>query len=539
MKKLSPWYFSCLTGLLASGAALVVGEIAAGFDPNTPTIVQAYGEAVIDSSLLPNWLRDLSIDQLGQAQKGILVFAVTTIILLIGIGLGWLVGWLPKVKRLSHFRFHIAFFVISIFGILSGLVLARGIGSSVLYASLTSFFASATAFVILFFMIGIAESRYKPFDQQVTRQPQSEMRRNFLVGAGALTLTSVVGSFLARRLINFQRTQVSVNEAGTLLKNISSTRTIAPPTSGTLDHINGVAKFITPNDNFYLIDTALVKPFLSHADWSLKVTGMVEREIEISYLELIEMGLVEEMVTLSCISNEVGGDLVGNAIWRGVELKKILDLAGAQKENTQVVGRSVDNWTGGFPTQLVYQPDRIALVAVEMNGEPLPRIHGFPVRLVVSGLYGYVSATKWLTEIEIAPPDFEPYWIPRGWGKEGVIKTQSRIDVPRPGQSVVAGQNAIAGVAWAPYRGISKVEVNIASLDQSLASNNEWIPAQLSNDLTDNSWRQWHIIWTAQPGRYDIKVRATDGDGNTQTSELAPSIPTGATGWDTRRIRVS
>jgi len=295
------------------------------------------------------------------------------------------------------------------------------------------------------------------------------------------------------------------------------------PDVTTFDSIEGISSLITPNDDFYRIDTALQIPLVDPDDWTLSVTGMVDDPLEISFAELLDMELVEEPVTLSCVSNEVGDDLVGNAVWLGVPVSTILDRAGVQEDATQIVGRSVDNWTAGFPTELAFD-GRTALVAVAMNGEPLPTRHGFPARLVVAGLYGYVSATKWLSEIELTTWEaFDAYWIPRGWSKEGPIKTQSRVDVPRSGSEIPAGPSAIAGVAWAPSRSISKVEIQIGG--------GAWIETELVDELSENSWRQWKYEWDAPPGDHEIKVRATDGDGQTQTEEESRPAPDGATGW--------
>ena len=250
---------------------------------------------------------------------------------------------------------------------------------------------------------------------------------------------------------------------------------------------------------------------------------MVDNEIELTFADILERTQVEEIVTLSCVSNEVGGDLVGNARWQGVLLADLLAEAGPQEGAEQVVGISVDGFTAGFPLE-VAMDGRPAMIAIGMNGEPLPVVHGFPARLVVPGLYGYVSATKWLSEIRLTTWDgFDGYWIPRGWGKEGPIKTQSRIDVPRSGASLTAGPNAIAGVAWAPTRGIERVEVQV--------DDGEWQEARLGEETTDNSWRQWVVEWDAPVGDHEIRVRATDGNGDTQTEDIAPPAPDGATGW--------
>jgi DMSO/TMAO reductase YedYZ molybdopterin-dependent catalytic subunit len=232
------------------------------------------------------------------------------------------------------------------------------------------------------------------------------------------------------------------------------------------------------------------------------------------------------------VSNEVGGNLVGNALWRGVPLKDLLDEAGVRPESTQIVGRAVDGFTVGFPTVWALADDREALVAVGMNGDPLPADHGYPARLIVPGLYGYVSATKWLTEIELTTLDaFDAYWIPLGWAKEAPILTQSRIDTPRDGASVSAGAVPIAGVAWAPDRGIAGVEVQV--------DDGTWQPAELSAAISEATWLQFVHRWDATPGEHTIRVRATDGTGEVQTDETSRPAPDGARGHHTIRVRVS
>ena len=314
-----------------------------------------------------------------------------------------------------------------------------------------------------------------------------------------------------------------------------TTRAVAPPPqrnrAGYYDNtVNGISPIVTPNSDFYRIDTAIVVPSVDVNNWELSISGMVDRPYTMNFAELVGMGLVETSVTLSCVSNRVGGNLVDNAVWRGVPLADVLNRAGVQRRATQIVGRSVDNWNSGFPTEYAFD-GRVALVAVAMNGDPLPREHGFPVRLVIAGLYGYVSATKWLEEIRLTTWEgFDSYWVPRGWAKRGPIKTQSRIDVPRGGSRVRAGRVAIAGVAWAPTKSIEGVQVQIG--------NGPWVAADLSNNMSVNSWRQWVYAWDARPGNYRIRCRATDGTGYTQTSEVRPPAPDGATGWHTINVNV-
>jgi len=242
--------------------------------------------------------------------------------------------------------------------------------------------------------------------------------------------------------------------------------------------------------------------------------------------------LVEMDVTLSCVSNPVGGNLVGNARWRGVPLSEILDRAGVRPDAEQVVGRSVDDFTVGFPIEAVYD-GREAMVAIGMNGEPLPFEHGFPARLVVAGLYGYVSATKWLSSIELTGWDeFDAYWVPRGWSKEGPVKTQSRIDTPGRHQRIAPGPRSVAGVAWAPDRGISKVEVQ-------LGEGEVWVEAELSEPLSVSAWVQWRVDWDPPLGEHLLTVRATDGTGELQDEMVRRAAPNGATGWHTQRVIVA
>jgi DMSO/TMAO reductase YedYZ molybdopterin-dependent catalytic subunit len=287
--------------------------------------------------------------------------------------------------------------------------------------------------------------------------------------------------------------------------------------------IDGVSPFVTPNGDFYRIDTALIVPQVRTDGWTLRVHGMVDRELELTFDDLLARQLVEADVTLACVSNEVGGDLIGNARWLGVRLDELLREAGVRRGATQVVPRSSDGFAAGFPTEVALD-GRDALVAVGMNGEALPLRHGFPARLVVPGLYGYVSATKWLTEIELTTWDaFDSYWVRRGWAKEAPIKTQSRIDTPRSGASLRPGRVAVAGVAWAQGRGVEAVEVRV--------DDGPWQPARLATAVGADTWRQWVHEWDATPGRHTITARATDGTGAVQTSERAEPIPDGASGW--------
>ena len=305
---------------------------------------------------------------------------------------------------------------------------------------------------------------------------------------------------------------------------------VAAPTRAQIAPVDGVSDLITPNGEFYVVDTAIGTPTVDLRTWTLSFTGQVDTPFSITYDELLAMPLVERYITLACVSNQVGGNLVGNAKWLGVPLWKLVERAGVRRGGTQLVGRSVDRFTVGFPTSAVFD-GREAMVAVGMNGEPLPLRHGFPARLVVSGLYGYVSATKWLTEVEFTGwNDFDAYWIPRGWAKEAPIKTQSRIDTPREG-NIKAGTNVIAGVAWAQNRGVIRVQVRV--------DDGPWTNATLPQELSIDTWRQWYLEHDFTPGPHTIAVRAADGTGATQTARVRPPRPDGATGYHTISVNAA
>ena len=289
------------------------------------------------------------------------------------------------------------------------------------------------------------------------------------------------------------------------------------------------APAFTPNDNFYRIDTALVVPKVDTQEWTLTIDGMVDTPLSFTYEELIEQSTTVETVTIACVSNEVGGDLVGNAEWQGIPLSAILEQAGVNAQATQIFSHSVDGFTAGMPTEVALD-GRTALIATAMNGSPLPTRHGFPARLIVSGLYGYVSATKWLSRLELTTWEAaDGYWIPRGWSKEAPIKITSRIDVPQR-TTISAGLTPIAGIALSPSVGIAEVHVSI--------DDGPWQRADLADATNDNTWVQWSLGWEATPGDHNIRVRATDRNGVVQDGTPRSVAPDGATGYHQRRVTV-
>ena len=271
-------------------------------------------------------------------------------------------------------------------------------------------------------------------------------------------------------------------------------------------------------------------PLLRAENWKLRIHGMVDREVTITYADLLHGALVERDLTLMCVSNEVGGDLTSNARWLGLPIAALLKQAGPAANADMVLSKSSDGFTASTPLA-VLTDGRDALFAIGMNGVPLPVEHGFPVRMVVPGLYGYVSATKWVVDLEVTRFDqAEGYWTPRGWSPMGPVKTSSRFDVPQNGDGLKAGTLTLAGIAWAEHRGIKGVEVRIGD--------GPWVPATLGAEDSIDTWRQWFYRWTAGPGRYQLQVRAIDGDGVVQTGQSAPPAPNGASGWHTIAVTV-
>jgi DMSO/TMAO reductase YedYZ molybdopterin-dependent catalytic subunit len=299
----------------------------------------------------------------------------------------------------------------------------------------------------------------------------------------------------------------------------------AATVSGADFGIPGLTPYFTANSDFYRVDTSIVVPHVNAAKWQLRITGMVDNPITIGYADLLRGRLIERDVTLTCVSNEVGGDLIGNARWLGVAVRDVLRAAGVRPGADAVKSTSVDGWTAGTPLAALTDPNRDAMFAIGMNGAVLPAEHGYPVRMVVPGLYGYVSATKWVTHLEVTRfADFEAYWTKRGWSAQAPIKTESRLDLPVRYGQIAAGPTTIAGVAWAQHRGIRKVEVQV--------DDGPWRTATLAAWSNPDTWRQWRLDWDAPHGTHNLSVRATDGTGAVQVVQNATPVPDGATGYD-------
>lgn len=503
-----------VSGAIAAGLALGVSELLAGLVSGLPSLVEGLGNWVIDNA--PKPIKDFGIEVFGTYDKLALLIGITLTTLLLGA----LVGILARK------RFGVAIAVFIGFGVVSAFAAAQDPQVSLSLAVIPAGAAAITGLGSLQWLYGLGSA--KPAQDEVG-QSVDPTRRTFLVGAGALLGLAALSASVGRALLEGAKRAASGRSEVVLP---SPAESLPTPAAAAEMGVADLSPIITPNADFYRIDTAFSIPRVNLEDWTLTIKGRVDRPHTITYYDLLDMRTVERDVTLSCVSNRVGGDLVGNARWQGVPLSEILNRAGVRDDAEQLVARSVDNFTVGFPVEAAFD-GREALVAVGMNGRPLPFEHGFPARLVVAGLYGYVSATKWLSEIELTGWDeFDAYWIPRGWSKEAPIKTQSRIDTPSTGERIPPGTRSVAGVAWAPNRGISMVEVQ-------LGEDEAWVEAELSEPLSMDSWIQWRVDWDAKPGRHHIRVRATDGDGERQDEMERPPAPNGATGWHTQSVLVA
>jgi DMSO/TMAO reductase YedYZ molybdopterin-dependent catalytic subunit len=398
-----------------------------------------------------------------------------------------------------------------------------------------------------------SEGGPEPFRGRMREAGDSQMtvsRSSFISLAGGAVVAGAAAAGVGRFILGSGSSEAAGNAPAPLQTASNTEATDAETTEGADDapqqldpppddasfDIEGMPEIITPAASFYLIDTAISSPRINRDNWTLSISGAVDNPFEMTYDELTSMPYRESDVTLSCVSNEVGGGLVSHGRWTGVLLSDVLNEAGVSMDklgrgNEQLVGRSVDGWEAGFKTDIALD-GREALVAFGLNGAELPVKHGYPVRLVVPGLYGYVSATKWLEEIELTDWGYDVYWIQRGWSKEGPVLTQSRIDTVEGGDELEAGTVNIGGVAWAPTRGIERVEVSTDGGDS-------WNDAELATQLDDDAWRQYLYEWNAEPGEYTIQVRATDGNGDTQTEDEAAPIPSGATGYHTIEVSVA
>ena len=511
-----------MAGVAAAAVALGVAQlVAVPFGPSADSRT-AVGSAVID--LTPGPAKEWAIQTFGTSDKLVLTLLILGVIALIA-GLA---------AQLERPRLPVGSLVIAAAGIAGCAAVLFREGATIADVVPTLVGTVCGIAVLRFLASGkftdgpparddrgraTAGTRIGPVPDPGRRL--SLITLGFLAGGA---LTGVGGAVLTR-----MRASVSGDRSAFALP---TPRAVAPPVPPAVQPAGvSLPTFITPSADFYRIDTALSVPQLSREDWRLRIHGMVDREVNLTFDDLEQFEVVEDVVTLACVSNPVGGDLISTAKWTGYRVRDLLARAGVQSDADMLLSKSIDGFTAGSPIEAMTD-QRDSLLAIGMNDAPLPTEHGYPARLVVPGLYGYVSATKWVVDLELTRFDrAEAYWTKLGWAALGPIKTQSRVDVPRSGQDVPRGTVTFGGVAWAQNRGVKAVEVRVKGPG---ATEDRWQPAELGAAYSNETWRLWKFTWEAgEPGLHEISVRATDGTGAVQTSQLADVVPDGATGWHT------
>ncbi|MFD6361140.1 molybdopterin-dependent oxidoreductase [Streptomyces roseolus] len=503
-----------LAGLLAAFTALAVAELVAGLVRPAAGPVTVVGGAVIDRT--PAAVKDFAIRTFGENDKIVLQLGILAILALIAIGLG--------ILALSHRRAGAA--GVLLFGIVGAAAALSRPDSTGAGDVLPSIIGAVAGALVLYVMATKAAPIPSSDGADSQTGPGAWSRRGFLTTAGATAVAATSAGALGRYFTGRQgQGAVASRESLVLPKPASPAPAV---TAGVRLKVPGITAFTTSNSDFYRVDTALTVPKVDAGTWRLRIHGKgVARPRTYTLDQLLARPLIERDITLTCVSNEVGGPYIGNARWLGVPLAGLLEEAGVQPPSKggradQLVARSVDGMTLGSPVEDLMD-GRDAILAVGMNGEPLPFDHGFPVRMLVPGLYGYVSACKWIEDIELTTFDaYDPYWVKRKWARKAPIKTQARIDTPKPFARPAAGTVTVAGVAWAQRRGITRVEVRV--------DDGPWQDADLAAQAGIDTWRQWSYRWNATPGGHNLTVRATDGTGQVQTEQRTRTIPDGASG---------
>jgi DMSO/TMAO reductase YedYZ molybdopterin-dependent catalytic subunit len=521
-------------GLLAAAVALGVAQFVAGIIGPGGVPVIAVGGAAIDLTPVP--VKDFAIQHFGSHDKLVLLSGIVIVLAVFAAGTG-IMAMRRRVFGLVGLTVFGAIGVAAVItrpvarlvdvvptlvgvavGALALMLLGRAAGGPGRAAARAG--TRSTAEVVA---VGTPAPE-TPAPENPVAQPGR--RRFLLTAAGTAAVAAIgagVGGVLSRRF-----NVASARALVTLPR--PSVSGPATPAAAQLP-VPGISSFITPNASFYRVDTALMLPQVPPGQWRLRVHGMVAKELDLTFEDLLKRPLTEADITIACVSNQVGGPYVGNARWLGASLAALLREAGVRRGADQILSTSSDGWTCGTPVEAVMD-GRNALLAVGMNGQPLPVAHGFPARMLVPGLYGYVSATKWVVDLELTTfAAKKSYWAQRGYTPQAPIKTESRIDIPKPLQQVKAGRTAVAGVAWAPHRGIDRVQVR--------ADSGSWHDAKLAVVPGIDTWRQWVWEWDATPGLHQLEARATDATGATQPSRRVPIFPNGATGWDSVTVTVT
>ncbi|MFJ3901679.1 molybdopterin-dependent oxidoreductase [Streptomyces sp. NPDC090025] len=506
-------------GLLAAFTALAVAELVAGLVRPAAGPVTVVGGAVIDRTPAP--VKDFAIRAFGENDKAVLRLGILAVLALFALVLG--------VVALSHRRVGAA--GVLLFGTV-GAAAALGRPDSAGFGDVLPSVAGALAGAVALYVLA---TRAAP--DPVPAGTGGASRRGFLRAAALTTAAAATAGALGRILVE-RRSRGAVASRDGLRLRLPEPASPAPALpAGVRPKVSGLSAFTTPNADFYRVDTALTVPKVDAGSWRLRIHGEgVARPLTHTLDQLLARPLIERDLTLTCVSNEVGGPYAGTARWLGVPLAELLREAGVVPPSLggradQLVARSVDGMTLGTPVEEVMD-GRDAMLAVGMNGEPLPFAHGFPVRMLVPGLYGYVSACKWITGIELTTfAAYDPYWVKRGWARRAPVKTQSRIDTPKPFARPAAGPVTVAGVAWAQHRGITRVQLRV--------DDGPWQDADLAARAGVDTWRLWSYRWHATPGGHHLTVRATDGTGEPQTERRTRTIPDGASGWHSVFVTVT
>jgi len=526
-----PAWLYAFFGVLAAAFGVAIGTLFAAFIEPAYAPIEVVASTAID--IPPAVVKEWATSTFGTASKSVVVGVVTVTVIVVS-------AWAGVSARLRP-RFGIQVMLVA--GVV-GAVAALLRPVDAFLAPLPSLVAGVAAALALWLLLRLAQPDATGAPESVPDMPtdglkevspgyqdlpgreslgmsaevQSVSRRGVLLGIGGVVV--VGGAALASARWLTTRASAVASRVAAVLP--SPTEVLPPLPASVQAPVPGMTPFVTPNADFYRIDTAVIVPQVTAEEWTLSFDGMVRRPFTITYAELLEMPMVERDVTIMCVSNPIGGDLIGTARWLGTPLLPLLERAGIEPGADQLFSISIDGWTCSTPLDGL--AEREPLLAIAMNGEPLPIEHGFPVRMIIPGLYGFISATKWVTQITATTYAADPaYWTVRGWATDAPVLTGSRIDLPDGSLSV--GQTAIGGVAWAmDGDGISRVEVSI--------DDGPWQDAQLAEQPNPRTWRQWWLEWEATPGRHSIAVRATNGLGETQTSEVAEVVPSGATGYD-------
>ena len=520
MDKLRKWLkgphaLAALAGMVSAGVVLSVAELAGAFFTARAAPLIALGSTFIDFT--PSWLKDFAIATFGTNDK-VALFA----------GMGLTIAVLACVLGIVAYRK----WALGVLGVLfmgavivASVVTRAGVVPADALPSVAGTFAGLA--VLRWLIRRVPHAKMWPDVPAGAPDANGQSRRAFFAAAG-ITAVAAAAAATGGRLLGAARSNIAKAREAIRLPAPAKAAPAVP--AAVQSPAPGMPPWLTPNGDFYRIDTALTVPQINLADWKLRVHGMVEEEVTLTFQDLLDADLIESHVTLTCVSNPVGGNLAGNAKWLGMPLRDVLARARPKEGADMVLSTSIDGFSASTPLP-VLQDGRDAMLAIGMNGEPLPLEHGYPVRMVVPGLYGFVSATKWVVDLEVTRfADNKAYWTQRGWSDRGPIKTMARVDVPKSFAKVPAGKVAVGGTAWAQTRGIAKVELQI--------DDGGWVEAELSAEASVDTWRQWSYEWDAAPGAHYIKVRATDGTGEVQTAQRADPVPDGASGWQSVMVTV-